>query len=151
MKWWKGEITRLLDDMVLVYGANPEFRNGFGAALFVRNFGAKPYGGGRGIVGQTYGLVTKNLKEGFVELLKDGTKKEYPKAGRRSVSLEDISDNIRELYTCASENPDKRFIILYKYNSDNLNGYDSVTFIKLFKNHPIPKNIYFHESFKGIM
>lgn len=63
IKFWKGgDITSMTGNNIFVYGENPEFRNGLGAAKTARNFGAKAYGGGRGIVGNTFGLITKNLK-----------------------------------------------------------------------------------------
>ena len=98
-RFWKGDnITSMTGNNIFVYGANPEFRNGAGAAKAARMFGAKPYGSGRGIVGNTYGLITKNLKAGYVE---QETGIVYEKAGEKSVSPEMISANIDELYECA--------------------------------------------------
>lgn len=146
-KFWKGDnITSMTGNNIFVYGANPEFRNGAGAAKLARQFGALPYGSGRGIVGNTYGLITKNLKPGYVE---KETGIVYEKYGDRSVSKEMISNNIDELYECARNNPSKKFFINYKNGSKNLNGYSSEEIWELFtKDKEVPINILFHNSFK---
>ena len=148
-KFWKGEnITSMTGNNIFVYGANPAFKNGKGAALSARKFGAKPYGGGRGIVGNTYGLVTKNLDKDFYEKETGIT---YHKTGERSVSPEQIRTNIAELYECARENPEKKFFIAYKVDNKNLNGYTSEEMWSFFtENQKVPENIRFHESFKKL-
>lgn len=145
--FWKGDkITSMTGDNIFVYGANPEFRNGFGAAKVAREFGAKAYGGGRGIVGNTFGLITKNLVPGFVE---KATGIVYENAGEKSVSKEMISANIDELYQCALDNPEKKFFIAYKSEGRNLNGYTPKEMWELFtENKDVPENIRFHESFR---
>lgn len=128
---------------------NPEFRNGFGAAKVAREFGAKPYGSGRGIVGNTFGLITKNLVSGFIE---KATGIVYEKAGEKSVSKEMISENIEELYQCALNNPEKKFFIAYKSEGKNLNGYSPKEMWELFTlNKEVPENIRFHESFRSFL
>ncbi len=147
IKFWKGgNITSMTGNNIFVYGANPEFRNGLGAAKAARQFGAKAYGGGRGIVGNTYGLITKNLKAGFIE---KETGIVYESTGYRSVPPEMISANIDELYQCALDNPDKKFFIAYKNDGKNLNGYTNKDMWDLFTdNKYVPENIRFHESFR---
>lgn len=131
---------------IFVYGANPEFRNGLGAALEARNFGAKPYGGGRGIVGNTYGLITKNLTPNYFE---KSTGITYVKTGERSVSPEQIRANIDELYECARRNPEKVFFIAYVNQGKNLNGYSCKDIWRMFTDgKDVPENIRFHNSFR---
>lgn len=153
-RFWSGTfITELKDNEIFVYGANPEFRNGAGGAKAARKFGAPAYGAGRGIVGQTFGIITKNLKAGYVE---EETGIVYEKSGFRSVSPEMISKNIDELYNVALDNPDKNFLITYKADKDNngrlkksLNGYDALEIWKMFsEGKVIPENIIFHDSYK---
>ena len=60
-----GNITSMTGNNIFVYGANPEFRNGLGAAKAARDFGAKAYGGGRECRQYFFGLITKNLKAGL--------------------------------------------------------------------------------------
>lgn len=152
MKYWTGnKITTLQPSYIFVYGANTEGRNGRGAALAAREFGAKPYGGGRGIVGQTYDLVTKNLLAGFTEVLEGGKTITYPKSGKSSVSKEMIIENIKELYLCCNNNPELKFFVAYKNDNNNLNGYSSLDMFKMFVDAGAESvyNIYFHDSFKG--
>ena len=148
--FWKGdEITSMTGNNIFVYGANPEFKNGAGAALTARNFGAKPYGGGRGIVGNTYGLITKNLTPGFLE---KETGIVYQRYGRRSVSKNMISDNIDELYQCAIQNPHLKFFLAFKNTGQNLNGYSNKEIWELFtRNKTVPSNIRFHNSFRDLL
>jgi hypothetical protein len=102
-RFWKGyKISAMTRNNIFMYGANPEFRNGAGAAKEARDFGAKRFGGGRGIVGNTFGLITKNLEPGFVE---EATGIVYEKSGPRSVSREQIRENIDELYQQFAEGP----------------------------------------------
>ena len=153
MKYWSGRsITKLEPNYIFVYGANPEFRNGKGSALYARNFGALPYGGGRGIVGQTYGIITKNLKKGYVETLKDGSTITYNKSGAMSVSEGMIVNNIKEFYTCCRENPHLKFFVAYTNDNNNLNGYSSLDIFNMFIKAGVDSvdNVYFHNSFKGV-
>ena len=148
MKYWTGEqITKLEPNYVFVFGSNPEGRHGAGAARTALQFGAK-YGIGRGLQGQTYALVTKNLKAGFVEKLADGTTKTYPKAGYRSISKEDLIANIKEFYDCAEQNKHLKFFVVYKADSKNLNGYSSKELYEMLTEYKIPDNVYIHSSFR---
>lgn len=148
MRCWTGEtITQLEPDYVFVFGSNPEGRHGAGAAKVALKFGAK-YGIGRGLQGQTYALVTKNLKEGFVENFPDGTTKVYPRAGFRSVSKEDLISNIKEFYDCATNNKHLKFFVVYKADSKNLNGYSSKEMYEMLTTYKIPDNVYLHSSFR---
>lgn len=146
-KWWSGKsITELDTDHIFVFGSNPEGRHGLGAAKAAMKFGAK-YGKGRGLHGQTYALVTKNLTAGFIE---PATGIEYTREGKCSVPLYgfgSIWDNIGELYDCARENPKKKFLITYQRGSKGLNGYCMEKVFDAFTNREVPNNIYFHKSF----
>lgn len=96
--------------------------------------------------GQTYALVTKNLNKGYYEA---STGIKYDTVGYRSVSLEQISHNIDEMYECARNHPDKLFLVAYKNDSKNLNGYSCRDLWDTFtKNKDVPENMRFHESFK---
>ena len=148
MRYWTGEqITKLEPNYIFVFGSNPEGRHGAGAARSALKFGAK-YGVGRGLQGQTCALVTKNLKGGFVEKLSDGTTKTYPKAGYRSISKEDLIENIKEFYDCAEQNKHLKFFVVYKADSKNLNGYSSKEMFEMLTSYKIPDNVYLHSSFR---
>ena len=147
-KFWSGRIiTSLEDNQVFVFGSNPEGRHGMGAAKSAMQFGAK-YGVGRGLRGQTYALVTKNLKAGFKEPC---TGIVYEKAGKCSVPLfgpDSISSNIHALYVCARNNPKVDFLVSYQSKSNNLNGFSPDDIMEAFiHGKDIPPNVIFHNSF----
>lgn len=155
--YWNGKyITNLKSNEIFVFGSNPEGRHGAGAAKIAKNrFGAK-YGFGRGLVGQSYALITKNLTAGFKEIATDII---YDKTGFRSLSSEQIIENIKELYQCAINNPDKQFLISYQYENHqngqpkiSLNGYTSAEMLDFFlQAGVIPDNIIFNESYEIFM
>jgi ribA/ribD-fused uncharacterized protein len=157
-KFWYGDIiSELSKDEIFVFGSNPKGRHGLGAAKTARKYGAI-VSMGRGLQGQTYALVTKNLKEdeGFKE---ESTGIIYYKSGYKSVSLSQISENIKELYECALKNPDKNFLVAYKLDKhpngklkSSLNGYNGVDMMNVFLNHTcVPPNMVFHDSFKEFL
>lgn len=135
IKYYSGLITPD-DDTVFVFGSNPEGRHGAGSAKVARNkFGAKQ-GQGSGLMGNSYGLVTKDLR--------------IP--GTRSVSPEDIEKNIAEFYNVARSMPDKKFKIAYRNGRDEktLNGYSGLEMVEMFLSQPIPNNVYFSDVWKPI-
>ena len=144
MKYWTGDVvTKLEENYIFVFSSDPEGHNSIGAL----EFGAK-YGDGRGLQGQTYALVTKNLTKGFVEKCSEIT---YHKQGYQSVSYEMIQLNIVEMYECCLANPDKWFILPYKLDDKNLNGYSGKEMYEMFTSvEPLPRNVVFHISFKEI-
>lgn len=156
IKYWHGEnIDKLEENQIFVFGSNPKGSHGAGAAkIAFDNFGAIK-NKGRGLMGKSYGLITKNLKWdiGFYEKETGIT---YDKGSYKSVSPQQISDNVKELYECARQNPDKEFLIIYKNDKwpngsgkKSLNGYYPLEMLGFFiDNKDIPDNIVFHESFK---
>lgn len=145
IKTYSGLIVDLLPHQIIVFGSNPEGRHGAGTALFaLKHHGAK-YGIGRGLVGNSYALVTKNLTPYYYE---KSTGIEYVKSGFKSVTKEQIVDNIRELYSVASLHSDKEFYIAYTDKGYNLNGYSCIELCEMFiLAGDIPDNMYFHEGF----
>lgn len=155
MRFWSGdEIKELQDNQIFVYGSNPQGIHGSGAAKAAVKFGAK-YGVGRGLQGQTYGLITKNLNAGYHE---KSTGITYETESYRSVSPEQIQQNIKELYNVAQQHPDKLFIIVYKNETwpngrskKSLNGYTGEDMFEFFtKAGEMPENIIMHNSFKPL-
>ena len=150
---YNGFITDLEKNQIFVFGSNPEGRHGMGAAKVAMNkFGAK-YGQGRGLMGNSYGLITKNLKSGFRENLKDGKHIIYKKSGMRSISPEMLVENIKELYTCARKMKEKQFMIAYTKGGRNLNGYTNSEMASFFleASKRIPKNIVFESGFYDLI
>lgn len=155
MKYWQGKIiSSLKENEVFVFGSNPEGIHGAGGAKAAVSFGAK-FGVGRGLMGKTYALVTKNLKAGYKE---ESSGIIYTKEGYCSVSPEQIKANIDELYECANKNKDKNFLITFQYETwingapkKSLNGYTSEEMFKMFVRDNVPKNIIFHESYMPLL
>lgn len=155
-RFWTGnEVKQLKENQIFVFGSNPSGYHGAGAAKAAKEkFGAINYNG-RGIQGQSYALVTKNLKPGYRER---STGIVYEKSGYKSVSEEQITANIQELYDFARENPDKFFIVIYKNDTwpngspkKSLNGYNGEEIFNMFMAHDNkPDNIILHDSFKPL-
>lgn len=136
MNYYRGLIEPS-NDTIFVFGSNPEGRHGAGSAKVARNkFGAKQ-GQGSGLMGHSYGLVTKDLRI----------------KGTRSVSKEDIEKNIEELYNVAKSMPDKKFKIAYRNSRDEvtLNGYSGLEMAEMFLSMDVPENIYFSNVWKPII
>jgi ribA/ribD-fused uncharacterized protein len=155
MRFWTGDtIKELKENQIFVFGSNPQGRHGAGAAKAAMSFGAK-YGVGRGLQGQSYALITKNLDANYKE---KSTGLVYDKEGFNSVSPEQISKNVEELYECARNNSDKLFVVVYKNETwpngsskKSLNGYTGEEMFGFFaKNKDIPANIVMHDTFKPL-
>lgn len=142
MKTYTGLVRSLEDNQVFVFGSNPEGIHGAGAAkVAVDHYGAR-LGMGRGHMGQSYGLVTKNLTPNYTEDLSGIT---YVKAGMRSVSKMQMLINVIHLYLYASANAELEFMIAYT-PAPNLNGYTPIEMAELFLSVPVPNNIVFNEE-----
>ena len=88
MKYTSDIIHELRPDQIIVFGSNTEGRHGKGLAkICLEKFGAK-YGQPKGIQGQSYAIITKDLSKGL-----------------RSVSLAFITEQITELYQWAEAHP----------------------------------------------
>lgn len=155
LRFWTGDsVTKLDSNQIFVYDSNPQGMHGVGSGSQARKFGSK-LGVGRGLNGQTYGLITKNLTAQYIE---ESTAIKYKKEGFRSVSPEQIHKNVTELYEYALNNPDKFFIVSYKNEKWKegdakklLNGYTGEEMFTFFFNqNNIPANIVMHKSFKTL-
>lgn len=131
MKFYKGNIEPS-DNTIFVFGSNPEGRHGLGAAKVAREQFGAIYGQGDGLHGNSYALPTKDLRL----------------SGNQSLQPSQIVENIKRLYECARENPDKDFKIAYRNTeSKSLNGYTGIEMIAMFiYSGPIPSNIWVSEE-----
>jgi hypothetical protein len=145
-KLYSGYINKLNENEIFVFGSNPEGLHGKGAARIALNKFGAIYRKGRGLQGQSYGLVTKNLRQGYYE---SETGIYYDKYGKRSVSKEQIIQNINELYMVARHMKNYEFYIAYKSIGGNLNGYTSEEMAEMFLlgGKKIPRNIIFEDNF----
>lgn len=140
-----GFINELQKNQIFVFGSNPEGRHGGGTAKIALDKYGAIYGQGHGLQGQSYGLVTKNLTLNYYDNILNI---KYIKAGLRSVSREQIINNIKTLYKLAKNMKDKKFMIAYTATGNNLNGYMNEEMAEMFyKSKPIPKNIIFEDKF----
>lgn len=133
-KFYTGDI-KPADDIIFVFGSNPEGRHGSGSARVAREQFGAVYGIGEGLQGHSYALPTKDLRVRANNAL-------------RSISPEKITESIRTLYAVARSHPDLRFMVAYR-NIDEmtLNGYKGTEMIEMFTNAgPIPSNIYVSEE-----
>lgn len=133
---YSGEIHSLSPSDYYVCGTNTQGRHGLGGArIAAKNFGAI-YGQAKGVMGQTYGIITKDL-----------TKKIHP-----SISKEFIIEQIKELYEFALTKPDSKFYIIYSGVGKNLNAYTPNEMAQMFACiNDIPNNIVFEENFNGLI
>lgn len=132
---YTGNITPA-DDVIFVFGSNPEGRHGAGAAKVAREKFGAIYGQGEGLQGNAYALPTKDLR------IKENK-------GYRSISKEQIVNNIRKMYRTAMQNPNKKFMVGYRnaVNEISLNGYTGGEMIDMFiEAGNIPSNVFFSEE-----
>jgi len=107
---------------IFVFGSNTEGRHGKGAALTAKTYFGAIYGQARGLQGNSYAIVTKDLK-----------------VGERSIDLQEIENQINELIQFALDNSEKTFWVVKLGCS--LAGYSIKEIAQLFSNKLIPANI----------
>ena len=119
-------ITQLEPNEVFVFGSNIEGRHGKGAAKLAMRFGAV-YGQPDGLQGQTYAIVTKDLR----------SRSTYP--------LQQIQAQIGMLFVDAEQYPDKVFLVT-KIGC-GLGGYSVQEIAELFIGLEIPSNVVLPREF----
>ena len=136
MNYYTGNIANE-KNTVFVFGSNPEGRHGAGAARVARlHFGAR-YGKGEGLMWDeshqigSYAIPTKDLR-----VLENNS--------FRSISPEQITCSIQNMYAVARLYPQRRFMIAYRNTySRSLNGYTGIEMMRMFLNAgPIPENVW---------
>ena len=144
-KTFSGLIKNLNNNQIFVFGSNPQGIHGLGTAkIALLKYGAK-YGIGHGLQGKSYALATKNLKKNYYD---EVLKITYKKEGFRSISKEQLIDNIKRLYKTVREMKDKEFLVAYTAEGRNLNGYTNKEMAEMFyEAKPIPRNIIFEDKF----
>ncbi len=135
METYNGTIQNIDSNQIFVFGSNTQGRHGKGSALFAKNKCGAIYGQAKGLQGNSYAIITKDL-----------TKYIHP-----SISEEFIIEQINELYEYANNNLDKEFIVAYSGVGSNLNAYKPIEMAKFFNQKPIPTNIVFEEEFYNLI
>ena len=122
-------ITKLPDGHYFVFGSNEAGRHGKGAALTAKNCFGAVYGQGEGEQGRSYGITTKD-------------------ASLRSLSLDEIRENVRIFLQHAINHPHKQWAV--SRIGCGLAGYRDEQIAPMFKGHS--QNIYLlEESWKEFM
>lgn len=140
MKSYEGNIVPE-KDTIFVFGSNPEGRHGAGSArVAVKQFNAE-YGNGEGLQGDAYALPTTELRSWL-----------HDKNSPYSMGRETIIENIKKMYECANEHPDKKFKVAYRNSPSErtLCGYSGRELMGMFKEAAkedgYPENIYFSKE-----
>lgn len=125
MRFTPENITTLGPNQIFIYGSNAAGKHGLGAAKQALKFGAQY--GKVGLVGQTYGLNTKDKNI-------------------RTLPLLTIKDNIEALLDTVKQYPEKEWL-LTKIGC-GLAGYSITEIAKLFLDFlPIPNNLVVPKEF----
>lgn len=93
MKYTPQKITELSHNQIFVFGSNTEGRHGAGAAAAAMRFGAI-MGQPRGLQGQSFAIVTKDLSLGV-----------------RSIPVAVVQQEIRYFIDWAIAHPEKEFLV----------------------------------------
>ncbi len=131
IKTYTGIIEKLEPNQIFVFGSNTEGRHGKGAAKIARDKFGAIYGQAEGLQGQSYAIITKDLK-----ILKPITR-----------TWDEIKWQIQKFYGFATGTPELEFLVAYKANSINLNGYTPAQMSSMFKTFSIPDNVVFEKDF----
>jgi len=94
MRITPNNITKLKDNEIFVFGSNPEGRHGKGAALLAKQKFGAIYGQSEGLQGQSYAIITKELRPYMPE-----------------IQLWMIKEGIWEFIEFAKKNPHQTFYV----------------------------------------
>jgi len=108
-------INSLNKDEIFVFGSNTEGRHGKGSALIARQKFGAIYGQARGLQGQSYAIVTKDLSKGI-----------------RSVTLDSIFNELIDLFIFAHETKKYKKFYIVKIGS-SLAGFTITEMKSLFE------------------
>ncbi len=136
MRTYKGNITKLEPNQIAVCGTNTQGRSGAGFALWCVIHAGLKHGHTRGLCGNTWAIVTKDL-----------TAPRHP-----SVPFNDIVAQIADMYIDARAMTNKEFLVPYKGVGRNLNYYTPAQMAYAFAaaGH-IPDNMVFEEDFAKLL
>lgn len=141
MKTYTGRITApLKSNQIVLNPTNAEGRMGKGFALWCKRHAGAIDGHPIGLIGQTYGIVTKDLR-----------KPTHP-----SVSTAEICRQIilfyEQAYWALREDKDTEFLVPFDAHTTPLNGYSVNEMAEMFACvSSIPDNVYFEEAFADLV
>lgn len=134
-KVYEGTINSLNKNQIFVFGSNTQGKHGLGAAYSALMFFGAKYGQASGLMGQSYGIVTKDL-----------TKTKHP-----SIPPTKIITQIDTLYEYAVAHLDNEFLVAYLATGRPLNGYTPKEIAAFFYRKNIPQNIIFNILFQDLV
>lgn len=117
-------------DKIFVFGSNTEGKHGKGAALYAKQYCGAIYGQSKGLQGNSYAIITKDLKKGL-----------------RSVSIDFIKNQINEFIEFANNRPHLEFYVTEI--GCGLAGFKISEIAPLFK--VISSNIELNQNFKNYL
>jgi len=136
-KTHSGKIEKLEPNQIFVFGSNigsskgGKPTHGSGAAKLAKEKFGAIQGQPRGLQGQSYAIVTKKYYD-----------------VKRSSTPAEIIEELKGLYTFATQNPDKEFLVS-DYSKSNLNGYTGLEMAKMFVDAgSIPSNVVLSVDFQ---
>ena len=127
MKFTPENITRLEPNQIFTYGANEKFYHGAGAAKLALKWGAKH--GMAGLVGQTYGIPTKDKKI-------------------QTLSLDKIQVHVNDFLATAFSHPEYEFLLtkigcgLAGYRPEDIAPLFKIIKTGVFENVILPEEFY---------
>lgn len=121
-------IKELKENEIFVFGSNKQARHGKGAALTARNKFGAIYGQSQGLQGQSYAIITKELR------------KEY-----QPVSLQEVKEGVDTFIQFAKDNKHLTFYVVEL--GCNLAYFTVEQIAPLFKPTMRLKNVYLPERF----
>jgi hypothetical protein len=121
-------IKELNENEVFVFGSNRQGRHGKGAALTARNKFGAIYGQSQGLQGQSYAIITKELRKDY-----------------QPVSLQEVREGVDTFIQFAKDNENLTFYVVEL--GCNLAYFTVEEVAPLFKSATKLKNVYLPEKF----
>jgi hypothetical protein len=121
-------IKELKENEIFVFGSNKQARHGKGAALTARNKFGAIYGQSEGLQGQSYAIITKELRKDY-----------------QPVSLQEVKEGVDTFIQFAKDNENLTFYVVEL--GCNLAYFTVEQIAPLFKSATKLKNIYLPERF----
>jgi len=121
-------IKELKENEVFVFGSNRQSKHGKGAALTARNKFGAIYGQSEGLQGQSYAIITKELRKDY-----------------QPVSLQEVKEGVDTFIQFAKDNENLTFYVVEL--GCNLAYFTVEQIAPLFKSATKLKNVYLPERF----
>jgi len=125
-------VKKLKDNEIFVFGSNRQGRHSLGAALTAKNKFGAIYGQSRGLQGQSYAIVTKELRSNYSQ-----------------VTIQEVKSEVDVFIQFTKDNQNLTFYVTEI--GCNLAGFTPEEIAPLFKECKKLKNVYLPERFLNIL